>query len=94
MIQVEVCYGKSDVQVLIPIELPQGSTVAKAIMASGILDRFSELNLSEVKVGIFSNKVALDWHMRSGDRIEIYRPLLLEPNQARLLRMKKARSSR
>jgi|688.fasta_scaffold606619_3 putative ubiquitin-RnfH superfamily antitoxin RatB of RatAB toxin-antitoxin module len=87
LIDVEICYALPAEQCLVAVRLPKGSTVIKAIMASGLLERFPELKL--VQVGIFSKKVGLSCIVQAGDRVEIYRPLTLTPNQARLLRAKK-----
>jgi putative ubiquitin-RnfH superfamily antitoxin RatB of RatAB toxin-antitoxin module len=89
MSQVEVCYATSLSQTLLSVKLPANSTVAKAIIVSGILDQFPEIDLTKVKVGIWSKKASLNDIVIDGDRIEIYRPLLINPNQARLLRAKR-----
>lgn len=89
MIKIEVCYALEKEQWLIPLEVPQGSTVIRAIMASGILEKYPDVELSNV--GIFSKKVSLNHQVKLGDRIEIYRPLALTPNEARLLRAKRSK---
>ncbi|MBA2654191.1 MAG: RnfH family protein [Gammaproteobacteria bacterium] len=86
-IRVEIAYALPEQQLLLTVLIPKGSTVITAIMASGILDQFPELVLSN-NVGIFSKKVALDCIVAENDRIEIYRPLVMTPNQLRLLRAK------
>lgn len=88
MITVEVCYALPEHQSIISVLLPKHSTVIRAIMASGILDKFPDLLLTD-NVGIFSKKVSLNQELNEGDRIEIYRPLTLTPNQIRLRRAKK-----
>lgn len=85
---VEVCYASEKEQVLIKMELPLGSTVINAILASGILDLYPKLDLTH-QVGIFSKKVPLNTLLNEGDRVEIYRNLLFTPNQQRLSRAKK-----
>jgi putative ubiquitin-RnfH superfamily antitoxin RatB of RatAB toxin-antitoxin module len=87
---VEVCYASEKGQVLIEVELPLGSTVINAILASGILDLYPKLDLAD-QVGIFSKKVPLATFLREGDRVEIYRNLLLTPNQQRLSRVRNGR---
>lgn len=91
--QVKVCYATPEQQWLIPVTLEQGATVQQAIVASGILSLCTELILSELVVGIFSRKCDLATTLREGDRVEIYRPLLLDPKQARLLRAKRKKSN-
>ena len=53
---------------------------------SGILKEFPEINLQQQRVGIFSEFVELDAMLHDGDRIEIYRPLFIDPKQRRKLR--------
>lgn len=89
MIHVEVAYATASTQKIIPLEIPAATTIAAAILQSGILQQFPEINLSKAKVGIFGKLTTLQSQVQNGDRIEIYRPLLIDPNQARLLRSKK-----
>lgn len=89
MIKVEVCFATSDQQWLIPLSLNAGSTVINAITASGILEQVCDIDLQH-NVGIFSKKVGLETILQDKDRVEIYRPLLLSPNQSRLQRAKRS----
>ncbi|MBV4520452.1 RnfH family protein [Pseudomonas sp. SWRI74] len=92
MIEVEVVYAAVDRQVLLTVSVPAGTTIRGALLESGIGQQFSELNLAECPVGIFG-KVIADPDTRavqSGDRIEIYRPLLADPKEVRRLRAAKA----
>ena len=92
MIEVEVVYAAEDRQVLMSVAVPAGTTVRAALLKSGIGDVFAELDLAECPVGIFG-KVIGDSDTRvvqSGDRIEIYRPLLADPKEVRRLRAAKA----
>lgn len=81
--RVEVAYAKPDVQDLRPLDIAEGSTAEQAIRASGILERFPEIDLARHKIGIFSKPCALDQVLKPGDRVEIYRPLLADPKEAR-----------
>lgn len=85
MMTIEVCYASQGQQWLLSVVLPEGSTVIQAIMLSGMLDKFPEVNIIN-NVGIFSKKVPLNHVLNKGDRVEIYRPLSRTPNQLRLLR--------
>lgn len=89
MIHVVVAYAKPDSQIELPIAVAPNASVAMAIRRSGILEQFPELSLADLQVGIHSKKVAIDAPVQDGDRIEIYRPLTIDPNSARLLRAKK-----
>ena len=86
MLEVEVAYALPHQQFLRRLKMPSGSTVRQAIVQSGVLSKLPELDLESVKVGIFSRPVDLDVLLNSGDRVEIYRPLILSPPDARRLR--------
>jgi hypothetical protein len=85
-IQVEVAYARERAQALLSVKGPQGLSVSDAIERSGILERFPEIDLSANKVGIFGKTVRLDQPLQSGDRVEIYAPLIADPKQARKVR--------
>ncbi len=86
--QVEVAYALPQQQYLIPVEVPVGTTIEQAIHASGILKHCPEIDLTSVKVGIFSELAALQTVLTAGDRIEIYRPLQVDPKAQRRERAK------
>nr|WP_197492526.1 RnfH family protein [Methylomonas methanica] len=86
---VEVAYAESDRQVLIRVSLVANATVEQAIKASGILREFSEIDLSQLKVGIFGQICNLDKNLSAEDRVEIYRPLKQNPMEARRRRLQK-----
>jgi putative ubiquitin-RnfH superfamily antitoxin RatB of RatAB toxin-antitoxin module len=81
--KVEVAYAKPELQVIVPLEIPAGATAEAAIRASGLLERFPELSLELNSVGIFSKPCAPEQRLRPGDRVEIYRPLIADPREAR-----------
>lgn len=91
MLKIKVCYATPDTQVEIPLEVENNTTVAMAIRRSGVLTEFPEIDLASSKVGVWNKKVALDDLLREGDRVEIYRPLTIDPKAARLLRAKRAK---
>lgn len=64
-----------------------GMTVANALDQSGLLDSHPEL--VGMPVGVFSRAVSLDTLVKAGDRVEIYRPLLLDPMETRRQRAKR-----
>ena len=86
MLEIEVAYTLPHRQFLRRLKVPSGSTVREAIVQSGVLSKFPEIDLESVKVGIFSRPVGLGDPLNSGDRVEIYRPLILSPTDARRLR--------
>lgn len=82
-IQVEVAYALPQTQVVIPLHVAAGSTVAQAIDASGVLAQFPEIDLAQNKVGIFGKLTKLDSTLRDRDRVEIYRHLIADPKEVR-----------
>lgn len=82
-VTVEVVYARERAQALVPVKGQAGMTLADAIQRSGILARFPEIELDVNKVGIFGKLAKLDQVLASGDRVEIYPPLIADPKQAR-----------
>lgn len=89
MIRVTVAYATPLQQLELPVEVSAHASVAIAIRQSGLLKKFPGIQLESIKVGIFGEKTTLDRPLSDGDRVEIYRPLQIDPKQARLLRAKK-----
>ena len=65
------------------LELPEGATVIDAIAGSGIRERRPRIEIREDRLGVFARKVAFGTPLRDGDRVEIYRPLRIDPKEAR-----------
>tara|TARA_B100001142_G_scaffold327565_1_gene385471 strand:- start:875 stop:1168 length:294 start_codon:yes stop_codon:yes gene_type:complete len=82
-ITVEILYIEPGSQNSLMLKMPQGSSIHEAIYCSGVLRRFPEIDLTVNKVGIFSKICSLDTLFCEGDRIEIYRPLVTDPKEAR-----------
>ena len=91
MPRVEVVYAKPGESARYFVELPEGATVLSAIEHSGVLAAHPEIDLARDGAGIFGRRVALDRALRSGDRVEILRPLVADPKAARRKRAVKAR---
>ncbi|WP_179403826.1 RnfH family protein [Burkholderia guangdongensis] len=91
MLSIEVCYALPDRQTLIPLELPDGATVRDAIDASGIAARHPEIDVAHAKTGIHGKLALLDAVLADHDRVEIYRPLIVDPKVARQRRVEKSR---
>ncbi|MES1945471.1 protein rnfH [Salinisphaera sp. PC39] len=81
--RVEVAYARPEGQTLLTLDLPPGSSVAEAVTASGVLERHPEIDWPGTPVGIFGRKVSPERLLREGDRVEIYRPLTIDPKEAR-----------
>lgn len=94
MIQVEVAYALPDEQIVLPVEGEPGMTVKEAIEQSGILELHPEIDLAKNKVGVFGKATKLDAVLYPGDRVEIYRPLIADPKEARKKRASKGKPMR
>lgn len=77
--QIAVAYSDPANQIWLRIEVPEDVTVEQAIIKSGILRQFPDIDLTEQKVGVFGKLVELDGTLKPGDRIEIYRPIIADP---------------
>lgn len=83
MFAVEVAYAKPEKQMILTLKVAPGTTAEQAIIASGILQKFPEIDLAANKVGIFGKMVKPDTELREKDRVEIYRPLIADPKEVR-----------
>ena len=86
MIRVEVVYALPDVQYLQAVTLPIGATVADALQAVAEREGFRELDLFAMPVGVYGEACEPERYLVDGDRVELYRPLILDPKEARRLR--------
>ncbi len=91
-ISVEVTYATAEKQSLLTIEISEGATVKEAVEQSGILILYPDIDPDQQKVGIFSKQVSWDHILQAGDRIEIYRPLIIDPKTARRTRQGQTKS--
>lgn len=82
-ILVEVAYATPDSQLIYTVNMRENSTIEEAIMASGVLSDFPEIDLTVNKVGIFSKLTQLNQTLKNKDRIEIYRKLIADPKVVR-----------
>ena len=82
-ITVSVMHAEPERMFSIELSLPHGATVADAIEQSGIRQARPDIEIREGRIGIFSRKASLGTVLRDGDRVEIYRPLKIDPKEAR-----------
>ncbi len=82
-IAIEVAYARPDKQLILPVSVPAGTTIEEAIALSRITQKFPEIDLAKLVVGIFGKRVKLDHRLANGERIEIYRPLQADPREIR-----------
>ena len=82
--KIEITYALPDRQELVTIDLPKGSTVMQAVEASGLLQKYPEIDPGGVnKLGVFAKLAKADTVLRDRDRVEIYRPLIADPKEVR-----------
>lgn len=96
VITVEVAYGLPAEQVLLTLTVPVGTTLRQAVRLSRLAERFPEIDPEQVSLGVFG-KLEKDPDgraLRAGERVEIYRPLLIDPKEARRLRAERAKARR
>lgn len=77
--QIGVAYSEPGQQIWLNIEVPDASTVAEGIERSGILKQFPHIDLASQRVGVFGRLVKLDALLKPGDRVEIYRGIIADP---------------
>jgi len=93
-IHVEVAYALPDRQAIVELEVERGTTAMAAAQQSGLAERFEGLTLEGAKLGIFGKAVPDTHVMSAGERVEIYRPLLIDPKEVRKARAAEARERR
>jgi len=86
-LHVTVVYAQERRQWVVPVEVEAGASVQAAIERSGLLDVVPQLRWQTLEAGVFHRRCSLDAPVRDGDRIEIYRPLQIDPKEARRLRV-------
>jgi len=85
-LHVEVVYALREEQLLVALEVEEGTSAREAIERSGILQRYPGMRLARGHIGIFGKAVDPDAPLHDGDRVEIYRPLIADPKQVRRAR--------
>ena len=88
-IEVEVVYALPGREDAVTLRLPDGATLLDAVQASGVLARHP--GLKALKLGVYGQVKHPESPARQGDRIEIYRPLAIDPKEARRQRVKRKR---
>lgn len=81
--QVEVVYALPDAQHLIALDVAAGTTAAEAVTASGLAERFADIDPATTPLAIFGRACERETVLRPGDRVEILRPLQVDPREAR-----------
>lgn len=87
--KISVIYALPDRQIIRELDLEAGATLADALASSGLTVEFPEIGALALPAGIFGQVRPPDTLLRSGDRVEIYRSLLVDPKEARRKRTRK-----
>lgn len=87
-ITVEVAYALQQHQHLISVRLPRGSSAAEAVECSGLLQQCPELGSGALTLGVFGRRCAAATPLNDGDRVEVYRQLVIDPKTRRRRRAK------
>ena len=82
-IHIQIAYALPDRYYLKSFQVEEGTMLQTAILQSGILSQFSEIDLRQNKVGIYARPAKLTDPLKDGDRVEIYGPLLADPKEIR-----------
>ena len=93
LIDVEVAYALPDKQMIIAVRVPVGTTLFDAAVRSRMVEHFPGLDLASASMGVFGKleKSPQSRVVQAGERVEIYRPLLTDPKEARKARAAKIR---
>lgn len=81
--RVEVVYALPERQWVVSVALEPGMSVRDAVECSGLLEAHPEIDRAALVLGVFGERVALERQARAGERIEICRPLVMDPREAR-----------
>ncbi len=90
LLDIEVAYAAPDREIIIALRLARGSVARDAIEQSGVLRQAPEIDLARNKIGVYGKIVAPDYVLHPHDRVEIYRPLIVDPKEIRRRRASKA----
>ena len=82
-IVVELVFALPERQVLLAVDVDEGATIAEVIAKSGIEDQFPEVDLGALATGVWGKPEGRDYVVKDGDRVEFYRPLHMDPREAR-----------
>ncbi|HWS12615.1 MAG TPA: RnfH family protein [Rhodocyclaceae bacterium] len=91
-LHVEVVYALPQRQELVKLMLPIGSTLQQAVEASGLPQRYPEIDLAKLKLGVYGKLSKPDALLRERDRVEIYRPLIADPKEVRKKRAEEGKA--
>ena len=65
------------------LDVAPGSDFKQAVLQCSLLSEFAEMALDNLSVGVWGKRYNLSHKLKENDRIEIYRPLRVDPKVAR-----------
>ncbi|HET7065076.1 MAG TPA: RnfH family protein [Rudaea sp.] len=89
LLHVDVIYADEAGVFKKSLQIESGATVADAVRVSGIAADLGESGIDPARIGVFGRVVSSTTALRDGDRVEIYRPLKIDPKEARRRRAKR-----
>ena len=94
-ISIEIAYALPDKQRIVKLHVPPGTTALEAVTLSKLDEVFGELVVGpDLKIGVWGKAISADRVLAAGERVEIYRPLLVDPKEVRKARAAKAKAAR
>ena len=94
-IHVEVAYALPNKQRIVKLDVPSGTTALQAVSMSQLDEVFEDLVVGpDIKLGVWGKAVTGDRVLAMGERVEIYRPLLIDPKEVRKARAARAKAAR
>lgn len=94
-IHIEVAYALPDKQRIVKLDVPSGTTALQAVSMSQLDEVFEDLVVGpDIKLGVWGKAVTGDRVLAMGERVEIYRPLLIDPKEVRKARAARAKAAR
>lgn len=93
LITVEVAFALPDKQAIIPLRVSEGATAYEAVLSSGICEQFTQIDPEKDNMGIFGKAIRdpKKHVLKAGERVEIYRALLIDPKASRAKRAEKVK---
>ena len=91
-ISIQVVYALPDSQYITTLSVHTSCTAQQAVETSGLLQQFPDIQLSKITLGIFGKIISHDTRLNDGDRLEIYRPLMIDPKESRRNRAQLAKN--
>ena len=94
ILEIEVAFTTASEQQIVPLQVAENTTARRAVQLSGLQEIFPQFDFQSAAVGVFGKTVPSDYVLTNFDRVEVYRPLVQSPTEARRKREKRKISSK